>query len=818
MVFAFIVSFLILFAILLYCKKALFKRDLPVNDLLLIALLCVGYLGLQYGVDYLLVAKKNQSKATETSVEIITETAANPKIEFNPYEGSSSLAVRLIPADKNNTRLGNLPGLIKAKKEVSQLIGFIENPDKFKRLGARPPTGLILYGPPGTGKTLLAKGIAGEAELNLYAVSGSAFEESYVGIGAARIRELFETARKNTPAIILIDEIDALIPTRSQDNLSVSHMQTINQLLAEMDTIEDDQNEGLFVIGTTNRIESIDPALLRAGRLDWQIHVPLPNDPDRTDIITQGLEKIKANPSVKINDLVDRTIGYSSADIINVINEAAIDAAVNNKPNVDEASFDSAFSKVSAYQLEASPILPVKILTANEIKTRFKDIAGMNEAKREVTEVVDFLKDPAAFTRLGAKPPKGIIIYGPPGTGKTLMARAIAGEADATFIAVSGSDFDDKYVGVGTKRVKELFKLAKKYSPSIVFIDEIDGLASARGNEEAPYHDQIVNQFLNELDNVQEDKNEGIIFIGATNRIDSLDPAVLRPGRFDRKVYFRLPSIQEREQILKLYLAKIKHVPEINVQTLAQMTPGYSGADLANLVNEAAIEATRLDKPAVDMASFEEANDKISMGVSEGTSMLSQGERIRTAYHEAGHALVGLLSPSNPRTLHKMTIGIRGGSLGVTHFKLVNESYGYTKKELEALIATAFGGYVAEELVYGTNNISAGASSDLNVANRIAKNMIGDYALGDNPNFLTLEIFPEDIGTVMTGAEQILRREYEKAKLILTKNRDKLELLAQTLLVKETMDYEQIIHLLGIKPGASQAIVPSQVEKKKSKQ
>lgn len=788
-----LVSAILVFGLLYGCREYLFTKPYPYNSLKAIALVSVGFVLFLTFVNYIMQPLPPYSTTEKVNI------ASQPGNEFNAFENTPSIAITEIPAHDNKLTLQGLAGLTEAKKELSHLMGFIEDPDKFKRLGAKPPKGLLLYGPSGTGKTLLAKAIAGEAKVNLIAVSGASFEESYVGIGAARMRELFELARKKAPTIILIDDIDSLAPSKGNETVSVSHIQTINQLLSEMDTIDESKNEGIFVIGTTGRIENIEQSLLRPGRFDWQIHVPLPSDQDRQEIIEKGLKTIKASPDIQVPLLVEKTIGYSSADIVNIINEAALYAAVNNKPTVDSDAFNAAFQKVSAYEVEISPILSAKILTPNEIKTRFSDIAGMNEAKREVTEVVDFLRDPTAFMRLGAKPPKGIIIYGPPGTGKTMMARAIAGEAKATFISISGADFEDKYVGVGAKRVKELFKLARKYTPCIVFIDEIDALVSARGREDMAYHDQIVNQFLNEMDNVQESRNEGIIFIGATNRIEALDPAVLRPGRFDRKVYFRLPSIQEREQILKLYVAKIKAAPNVNLTTLAQITAGYSGADLANLVNEAAIDATRNNKPAVDMASFDEANDKIAMGVSQGSDILGKAERLRIAYHEAGHALVGLLHPDHPRVLHKMTIGLRGSSLGVTHFRIDVEHYSYTKKELEALIATSFGGYAAEEMVYGLDNTSGGAASDLQNANKIAKEMVGDYALGDNPNYLTLDVFPEDISSVIAGSEVILKREYEVAKSLLQKNRDKLDLLAKTLLEKETLDYDEIVTLLKLK-------------------
>ncbi|MGE3319387.1 MAG: AAA family ATPase [Candidatus Berkiella sp.] len=715
-------------------------------------------------------------------------------------EGKSGFAVDVIPANKIKTKLDDIAGMNQAKGEIKKYLEFLNNTEKFTKLGAVPPKGILLYGPPGTGKTLIARAIAGEANRTFISASGSAFEEMFVGKGAARVRELFEIARKHKPAIIFIDEIDALAPARNTPDLSASHIQTLNQLLFEMQNIDQEKNADIMVLAATNRMESLDSAILRPGRFDWQIEVRLPSDIDRKEILNYALKKIVASKDLDIDNLVIQSAGYSGADIVNLVNEAAIFAGEANKSAVDNEDFAKAFKKVSTYEKDVNPQFSAKVLAASQLKTNLANIAGMNEAKREVSEVVDFLKDPEKFTRLGAKPPTGIMIYGPPGTGKTLMARAIAGEAKANFIAVSGADFDERYVGVGAARVKELFKLARKYKPCIVFIDEIDALAPQRsGSSDNAGKDQTINQFLSEMDNIQENLNEGIIFIGATNRLDIIDKALLRPGRFDRKVFFRLPTIEERAEILQVHLKNVKLAKDINVQTLAKTTMGFSGADLANLVNEAAIDATRANKPAVDMASFEEANDKISLGVKQSSLSYSEEDKKRTAYHEAGHALVGLLHPHHPRMLHKLTIGLRDYSLGVTHFQPQSEEFSLTKQELEALIATSFGGYIAEELIFGKNNISVGASSDLENANRIARSMVTQYGMADKQLLLVSQIFPDE-GVFLPAAEEILKRDYDEARAILEKNMDKLHLLAKALLENETLDYEQVVKLLNIKP------------------
>lgn len=849
MFFSTVLSALLLACLLWWCKKYFFKEQTTQQEqkskyyeILIIVVVCFAFVAGQYLIDtegksikkqsfmdpeeqfkigqafylgqglpkdniqalnWLLLSAQQGNKKAEELIHLfgydIENSSPQSDQEQTTDQVGSSFAVDIIPASRIKTKLSDIAGMHEAKADVKQFLEFIKDPDKFRKLGARPPKGIILSGPPGTGKTLLARAIAGEARATFISVSGSAFEEAYVGKGAARVRELFSIARRHKPAIIFIDEIDALAPSRGKDELSMSHIQTVNQLLSEMENIDKEKNANIFILAATNRIESLDEALLRPGRFDWQLHIRLPTDEDRKEILEKLIKKIEAAPDINIEQLVEASAGYSGADLDNLVNEAAIFAGRNNKNAVDMESFQLAFKKIANYEKELSPTFSIKMLSPSEIKSRFSDIAGMNEVKKEVTEIVEFLKDPKKFTRLGAKPPSGILIYGPPGTGKTMMARTIAGEANASFLAVSGSAFDEQYVGVGAARVRELFKLARKYKPCIVFIDELDALAPKRGaGTDISGKDQTINQFLSEMDNIQKNVNEGIIFMGATNRLDIIDPAVLRPGRFDRKVYFRLPNLQEREAILKVHLKNVHYAKDVDLNLLAQITTGFSGADLENLVNEAAIEATRENKEAVDMAAFEKANDKISLGVSQGSESYTEKERKLTAYHEAGHALVGLLYPHQPRAFHKMTIGMRDMSLGVTHFRFETDVHSLNKNELEAMIATSLGGYIAEELVFGKENVTTGAASDLVTANTLAKDMVTKYAMGDDQSFIIEEIFPQSPEIVAKKSEEIIKRDYNNAKAILEKNMDKLHLLAKTLLEKETLDYDEIVKLLNL--------------------
>jgi cell division protease FtsH len=372
-----------------------------------------------------------------------------------------------------------------------------------------------------------------------------------------------------------------------------------------------------------------------------------------------------------------------------------------------------------------------KLLTERQGRVTFEDVAGVDEAKVEVGEIVDFLRDPQKFTRLGGKIPKGVLLVGPPGTGKTLLARAIAGEANVPFFTISGSDFVEMFVGVGASRVRDMFEQGKKNAPCIIFIDEIDAVGRHRGaglgggNDE---REQTLNQLLVEMDGF--DANEGVIIIAATNRPDVLDPALLRPGRFDRQVVVPNPDVAGREKILKVHMKRVPLAPDVDAAVLARGTPGFSGADLANLVNEAALMAARRNKRMVAMADFEAAKDKVMMGAERRSMVMTDEEKMMTAYHEAGHAIVGLVVPgSDP--LHKVTIIPRGRALGVTMSLPERDRLTMTKEWMEAKIAVAFGGRIAEKLIYGENHMNSGAASDIRMATDLARTMVTQYGMSE---------------------------------------------------------------------------------------
>ena len=459
-----------------------------------------------------------------------------------------------------------------------------------------------------------------------------------------------------------------------------------------------------------------------------------------------------------------------------------------------------------------------KLMNELKGKVTFKDVAGVEEAKEEVEEVVEFLKDPRKFSRLGGKIPRGCLLVGPPGTGKTLLARAIAGEADVPFFTISGSDFVEMFVGVGASRVRDMFEQGKKNAPCIIFIDEIDAVGRSRGaglgggNDE---REQTLNQLLVEMDGF--DTNEGVIIIAATNRPDVLDPALLRPGRFDRQVVVSNPDIIGREQILKVHAKKINMSPDVNLRTVARGTPGFSGADLANLVNEAALLAARKNKRIVTFEEFEEAKDKVMMGAERRSMVMTEDEKKLTAYHEGGHAIVSFnLENSDP--IHKATIIPRGRALGMVMNLPERDKYQYNIKEFKAKIAMCFGGRVAEELIFGKDNITSGAGggsgSDISQATKIAKAMVTKYGMseelgpmeyGENEEEIFLgrsvarqqNMSEEMAKKVDIEVRKLIDEGYNKAKKILTEKLEDLHKLAKALLTYETLTGDEIEDLIN---------------------
>ena len=455
-----------------------------------------------------------------------------------------------------------------------------------------------------------------------------------------------------------------------------------------------------------------------------------------------------------------------------------------------------------------------RLLGEDQVKVTFSDVAGAEEAKEEVKELVDFLRDPNKFQKLGGKIPRGVLLVGSPGTGKTLLAKAVAGEARVPFFTISGSDFVEMFVGVGASRVRDMFEQAKKQAPCIIFIDEIDAVGRHRGAGLGGGHDereQTLNQLLVEMDGFE--GNEGVIVVAATNRPDVLDPALLRPGRFDRQVVVPLPDIRGREQILKVHMRKVPLDGNVEPIVIARGTPGFSGADLANLVNEAALFAARANQRTVTMLEFEKAKDKIMMGAERRSMVMSDEEKQLTAYHEAGHAIVGLLVPDHD-PVHKVTIIPRGRALGVTMFLPESDRYSHSKQRLESQLSSLFGGRIAEEIIFGADKVTTGASNDIQRATEIARNMVtrwglssrlGPLVYGEDEEQVFLghsvarhkEISDETANAIDEEVRLVIDKNYRRSENLLNDNMDKLHMMADALMKYETIDKNQIKDIMS---------------------
>ncbi len=453
-----------------------------------------------------------------------------------------------------------------------------------------------------------------------------------------------------------------------------------------------------------------------------------------------------------------------------------------------------------------------RIIGRGDMDIKFKDVAGCDEAKEELEEIIDFLSEPVKFQRLGGKIPKGVLLVGPPGTGKTLLAKAVAGEANAPFFSLSGSEFVEMFVGVGAARVRDLFEQAKRSAPAIIFIDEIDAVGRSRGAGLGGGHDereQTLNQLLVEMDGF--DTKLALIIIAATNRPDVLDPALLRPGRFDRQVTLDLPDVRGREAILNVHVKNVPLADDVRLDILAKATPGMSGADIANMVNESALLAARRNKNKVDMDDFEEAKDKVMMGKARKSMVITDEEKLRIAYHECGHTIIGLLSKDGD-PIHKVTIVPRGSALGLTHFLPLEQRHLYTKKYLTSLLHRMLGGRAAEEIIF--NEVSSGASNDLERTTDIARKMVSNWGMSEEIGPITFGKKEEhvflgrDLGTRQDYSEETAKKidaavsnivltAYADVKKMLNENRDKLEKLAEALLQKEVLEASEINEIVG---------------------
>lgn len=711
------------------------------------------------------------------------------------------------------TKFADVAGAYESKHELQNIINFLKNPDKFKKLGAKISRGVLLVGEPGNGKTLLAKAVAGEANVPFFSITGSDFIEVFVGVGASRVRDLFSQARKHAPCIVFIDEIDAIGRARGT-GIGGGHderEQTLNQLLTEMDGFQT-EGSNVIVLAATNMPEILDKALLRPGRFDCRIDVPYPDELAREAILHIHASKVELAEDVDLKLLAADTAGFSGAELADLINKAAVHATRNNKSEISMDDIRVAQKMIVNSQdvvnPQQNPLAADNSLARmhkpSQIKTKFDSVAGMENAKEELKDIVDYLKDPEKLGRLGAKMSKGILLVGQPGNGKTLLARAVAGEANCPFFSISGSEFVQKYVGVGAARVRDLFAQARKHKPSIIFIDEIDAVGMKRSDNEGggSEYNQTLNQLLTEMDGF-DTKGDPVVVIAATNRPDMLDSALLRPGRFDRRVEVPMPRVQDRLKILQLHAKDFKLSDTVDLEKIARGTPEFSGADLANLLNEAALHATKNEQESISMIDFDEARDKIMVGKKWKDQKKSGKDLEVTAYHEAGHALMHLLQPDHAMPLHKVTVLARGGALGITWGLPEGDELVKTKKEMLANIKVCMGGRAAEELIFGEP--STGAHGDFKQATQEAHKMVRLFGMTDelgpviydSNSFAYSEKTAERIDQAIQNILQdCLKDVLEQLK----KNRDKLEILAKALLQKETLEAEEIYQLLGIEP------------------
>lgn len=737
----------------------------------------------------------------------------------NIFSLGKSRAKVFMPSQVKIT-FNDIAGADQAKDELRDVIDFLKNPEKYKKIGAKLVRGVLLTGEPGNGKTLLAKAVAGEASCQFFSISGSDFIEVFVGVGAARIRDLFASARKSSPSIIFIDEIDAIGRQRGS-GLGGGHderEQTLNQLLIEMDGFES-AHVPVIVIAATNIPEVLDKALLRPGRFDRRIMVPFPDLEARKRILSIHSSGVKLAVDTDLGKCAEDTAGFSGADLANMVNQAALIASKKGRDEVTNEDLQEAYRRILDSNQAASEgssagvggvrtSSKARMFMPTQIKTTFNSVAGNREAKEELVDIIDFLKNPEKYKKLGARLTRGVLLVGDPGNGKTLLAKAVAGEANCPFFSVSASEFVEIYVGVGAARMRDLFAQARRHSPSIIFIDEIDAIGGKRfgGPGRNDEREQTLNQLLTEMDGFESDRTP-IVVMAATNRDDILDSALLRPGRFDRKVVVPYPDIKSREEILRLHAKNAQIDPAVDFAKLARGTTRASGADLANLVNEAVLNAAKHNRDAATLADFEESRDKMILGKEMKSIVMSPDEKRETAYHEAGHALVLLMLPQETEPLYKVTIVPRGSALGVTHWLPERDKYSTSKEELLARITVALGGRAAEELIF--NRMATGAYSDFKTATKVARSMVCDFGMSDlGP--LVFEVQTEE-GRQLSDAtareidseiKAIVERCYDRAKGILDNNRDKLETLAQALLEKETLFASEVYELLGIPPRA----------------
>jgi len=718
---------------------------------------------------------------------------------------------RKIEAREGDVTFADVAGQDHAVTELREISDFLSRPERFTAVGSRMPKGILLFGPPGCGKTLVARALAGEAGASFYSISGSDFVEMYVGVGASRVRDLFKEARENTPAIVFIDELDSVAGRRSggagvvANGSSSEQEQALNQILAEMDGFS--PTEGIMLVGATNRPDTLDPALLRPGRFDRSIGLELPDEKGRHAILEVHAKGRPLSADADLEAIAERAVGMTGADLASVVNEAGLLAGRADETEISQTHLTQALSRVmEAPERQRRLSMRDRSIgqrTLGEDRTTFADVAGADDAIEELLELKDYLGSPGRFTAMGARIPRGYLLSGPPGCGKTLLARAVAGEANAAFISVAGTEFVQRYVGEGAARVRDLFAEARSMAPAILFIDEIDAVGGTRGsmmNDHTERH-QTLNQILVELDGFS--PRAGVVVIAATNRPDTLDPALVRPGRFDRQVTMELPDLEARRAILDVHAEGKRLGPDADLDAIARLTRGMAGADLANVINEAALLAARARAESITMPNLEEAIDRAGLGIG-GVRKMTEEDRRSVAYHEAGHGLVAMALPGG-RVLHKLTIIPRGRSLGAAYLPAADERHTHSRSLLIERMATLLGGRTAEYIVFG--ELSDGASSDLAAVASLARQMVSQLGMSEAVGAIN---YAEEVGydghrvhseetarLIDSEVRRLVEEAGEMARRVLMDSRQSLDRVAEALMERETLTLEEVEEIAG---------------------
>ncbi|MGH9077181.1 MAG: AAA family ATPase [Acidimicrobiales bacterium] len=699
-----------------------------------------------------------------------------------------------------------------AVARLAEVKDYLTDPDRFAAVGAVAPRGVLLYGPPGCGKTLLARALASEANAAFFSVSASEFVNVFVGAGAARVRDMFAEARSMAPAIVFIDELDGVgrargdFATFRQSN--GEQEQTLNQILSELDGFS--PATGVIVVGATNRPDALDPALLRPGRFDRSIGLELPNEVSRLAILELHARSKVLDGEVDLARVAKKAIGLTGADLANVLNEAALAAAQAQRRTVTQGDLDASLGHILKAPGEQRRLAlrssSVARRHASADRVTFADVAGVDDAVDELREVRDYLADPGRYTALGARAPRGVLLSGPPGCGKTLLARAVAGEANAAFFSVAGSEFTEVWVGTGSARVRDVFAEARSMAPAIVFIDELDSIGAARsgaGDSGTREFAQALNQLLVELDGFE--ATSTVVVMAATNRPEMLDPALVRPGRFDRMVTIVAPNRAGRLAILRLHAAGKALGADVDLDAVAAATRGMSGAELENILNEAALLAARRGLGRISMATVDEGIERATLGLVSHQAVMTDEERRVVAYHEAGHAVVALALPGT--MAHKLSILPRGRTLGHCSMVDTHDRFVWSRTRLLDHMAAMLGGWAAERMVFG--EAGSGASSDLDWVGVTSRRMVREWGMSETLGPLSFPStsaaaggYSEGEGPVIYAESRRLAEEaLDRAQVVLDRSRSRLDALVDALLERETMSAAEIEAVVATVPA-----------------